>query len=121
TYLGSSRMEAPRKRRRRRFKLLPFVSWQTALNTVKLAPTSSVSLLPLHEPVVEHTCPTCFGHTSSHRLDRQATIRFSPHTFPSRLDFVFAFHDQEELGPRMLARIAKRRPQPSAQETVDRI
>ncbi len=23
-------------------------------------------------------------------------------------DFVFAFHDQEELGPRMLARIAKR-------------
>ena len=24
------------------------------------------------------------------------------------LDFVFAFHDDEELGPRMLARIAKR-------------
>jgi Predicted periplasmic or secreted lipoprotein len=24
------------------------------------------------------------------------------------LDFVFAFHDNEELGPRMLARIAKR-------------
>jgi predicted RNA binding protein YcfA (HicA-like mRNA interferase family) len=23
-------------------------------------------------------------------------------------DFVFAFHDQEEIGPRMLARIAKR-------------
>ena len=23
-------------------------------------------------------------------------------------DFVFAFHDQEEVGPRMLARIAKR-------------
>ena len=28
--------------------------------------------------------------------------------FPVPLDFVFAFHDQEELGPRMLARIAKR-------------
>ena len=27
---------------------------------------------------------------------------------PGWLDFVFAFHDQEELGPRMLARIAKR-------------
>ena len=27
---------------------------------------------------------------------------------PGRPDFVFAFHDQEELGPRMLARIAKR-------------
>lgn len=24
------------------------------------------------------------------------------------LDFVFAFHDREEIGPRMLARIAKR-------------
>jgi len=27
---------------------------------------------------------------------------------PGWPDFVFAFHDQEELGPRMLARIAKR-------------
>jgi len=27
---------------------------------------------------------------------------------PGWSDFVFAFHDDEELGPRMLARIAKR-------------
>jgi predicted RNA binding protein YcfA (HicA-like mRNA interferase family) len=27
---------------------------------------------------------------------------------PGWLDFVFAFHDDEEIGPRMLARIAKR-------------
>jgi predicted RNA binding protein YcfA (HicA-like mRNA interferase family) len=27
---------------------------------------------------------------------------------PSLPDFVFAFHDNEEIGPRMLARIAKR-------------
>jgi predicted RNA binding protein YcfA (HicA-like mRNA interferase family) len=26
---------------------------------------------------------------------------------PDRQDFVFAFHDDEELGPRILARIAK--------------
>jgi predicted RNA binding protein YcfA (HicA-like mRNA interferase family) len=26
---------------------------------------------------------------------------------PDRPDFVFAFHDEEELGPRILARIAK--------------
>jgi predicted RNA binding protein YcfA (HicA-like mRNA interferase family) len=26
---------------------------------------------------------------------------------PGRADFVFAFHDNEEIGPRMLARIAK--------------
>jgi predicted RNA binding protein YcfA (HicA-like mRNA interferase family) len=27
---------------------------------------------------------------------------------PDRTDFEFAFHDQAEIGPRMLARIAKR-------------
>jgi predicted RNA binding protein YcfA (HicA-like mRNA interferase family) len=27
---------------------------------------------------------------------------------PAWPDFVFAFHDNEEIGPRMLARIAKR-------------
>jgi predicted RNA binding protein YcfA (HicA-like mRNA interferase family) len=27
---------------------------------------------------------------------------------PGFPDFVFAFHDREEIGPRMLARIAKR-------------
>ena len=27
---------------------------------------------------------------------------------PGSIDFVFAFHDDEELGPKMLARIAKR-------------
>lgn len=27
---------------------------------------------------------------------------------PDRADFVFAFHGDEEIGPRMLARIAKR-------------
>ena len=27
---------------------------------------------------------------------------------PDRPDFVFAFHDDEELGPRILSRIAKR-------------
>jgi predicted RNA binding protein YcfA (HicA-like mRNA interferase family) len=26
---------------------------------------------------------------------------------PGSLDFVFAFHDRDEIGPRMLARIAK--------------
>jgi predicted RNA binding protein YcfA (HicA-like mRNA interferase family) len=37
-------------------------------------------------------------HTGSHRtLDR-----------PGWADYVFAFRDEEEMGPRMLARIAKR-------------
>ncbi len=37
------------------------------------------------------------GHSGSHRI--------LPH--PDRPDFVFSFHDREEIGPRMLARIAK--------------
>jgi predicted RNA binding protein YcfA (HicA-like mRNA interferase family) len=36
--------------------------------------------------------------TGSHRVLRR----------PGSPDFVFAFHDREEIGPRMLSRIAKR-------------
>lgn len=36
--------------------------------------------------------------TGSHKILRRE----------GRPDFVFAFHDSEEIGPRMLARIAKR-------------
>jgi hypothetical protein len=38
----------------------------------------------------------------------EEAVRLSPRALPSRLsDFVFAFHDGDEVGPRMLARIAK--------------
>ena len=76
---------------------------------VKLTPTLSVSLLPPHERVVEHACQTCFGCTSPHGLDRQTTSGFHRTlSRPGWPDFVFAFHDTDEIGPRMLARIAKR-------------
>jgi hypothetical protein len=45
----------------------------------------------------------------SHRLDPEATI--GVHRTLARdgwPDFVLAFHDREEIGPRMLARIARR-------------
>jgi hypothetical protein len=39
----------------------------------------------------------------------QETIRIASHFAASGMvDVVFAFHDQEEIGPRMLARVAKR-------------
>jgi hypothetical protein len=42
-------------------------------------------------------------------LEREAAKWIAPHTTAAGLvDFVFAFHDREEIGPRMLARIAKR-------------
>jgi len=37
----------------------------------------------------------------------QTTIWFSPHYEPRGLDFVFAFQDGDEIGPKMPARIAK--------------
>ena len=45
------------------------------------------------------------------RIGRQEKRRTGSHRVLQRQgwpDFVFAFHEQEELGPRMLARIAKR-------------
>ena len=76
---------------------------------MKPALTSLVSRLRPHESVVEHACPACVGRTSPHRLDHKR--QSGSHRTLSRVgwpDFVFAFHDKEELGPRMLARIAKR-------------
>ena len=41
-------------------------------------------------------------------MDAQAPIRIPQDSLTAWPDVVFAFHDREELGPRMLARIAKR-------------
>ena len=50
--------------------------------------------------------PSCCA--ASARLADQAAIRFAQtlarNSWP---DFVFAFHDGDEIGPKMLARIAK--------------
>jgi predicted RNA binding protein YcfA (HicA-like mRNA interferase family) len=46
-----------------------------------------------------------------HRIGWQIKRETGSHKTLSRAgwpDFVFAFHDSEEIGPRMLARIAKR-------------
>jgi len=41
-------------------------------------------------------------------IKRQAGTSHRVLSRPGWPDFVFAFHDREEIGPRMLARIAKR-------------
>jgi predicted RNA binding protein YcfA (HicA-like mRNA interferase family) len=41
-------------------------------------------------------------------IKRQAGTSHRVLERPDWPDFVFSFHDQEEIGPRMLARIAKR-------------
>jgi len=40
-------------------------------------------------------------------VDDQTTKRIATLQRPGWPDFVFAFHDGDEIGPRMLARIAK--------------
>lgn len=42
------------------------------------------------------------------RVKRQAGTSHRVLTRPGWPDFVFSFHDQEEIGPRMLSRMAKR-------------
>jgi hypothetical protein len=45
----------------------------------------------------------------AHRLGHEAAIRIARTLArPDWPDVVFAFHDDEELGPRMLARVSKR-------------
>lgn len=58
----------------------------------------SISPSPQHEPVVLTEGQTCSCGAASNWLGRQ--------TWP---DVVFAFHDKDEIGPKMLARIANTR------------
>jgi len=52
--------------------------------------------------LAKHSRSAGTGSASEDRVGDQAAIRLAPP------DFVFAFHDDDEIGPRMLARIAKR-------------
>jgi hypothetical protein len=66
-------------------------------------------LLRLHESMAGHKsssrarCP--FAHRLAGETDIRLTSTLERAEWP---DFVFAFHDDEEIGPRMLARISKR-------------
>ena len=70
--------------------------------------TSASRSLRLHEPMAGGESEAGFGSSQSDRMGDQAadwihrTMRRNG--WP---DFVFAFHEGDEIGPRMLARIAK--------------
>ena len=70
--------------------------------------STSTSPSELHERMVECAREARAGCTTPHRLGNQAPDRLpqgsSRDGWP---DVVFAFHDQDEIGPRMLARLAK--------------
>ena len=70
---------------------------------------STLFCLPLHEPVAIDSRPDPSPGAATNRLADQAAIgsrkTLSRDGYP---DYVFSFHEGEEIGPRMLARIAKR-------------
>lgn len=62
-----------------------------------------------HERLAKLTGATDLGGAATHRLAREAIVGI-PRTLARDgwPDYVFAFHDSEEIGPKMLARISKR-------------
>lgn len=72
----------------------------------KTSPACSSS----HEPLAGRQGEPRARGALADRLDRQTPERIGSHRTlqrPGWPDFVFAFHDGEEIGPRMHARIAK--------------
>jgi hypothetical protein len=64
---------------------------------------------PPHEPMDVNQSARGLGGANATRMGDQAAERIAPRARTQRLeDVVFAFHDHEEIGPRMLSRIARR-------------
>jgi hypothetical protein len=85
--------------------------WRSASSKVKVHPRFSRSLqLRQHESVGLGEGASSFGRAPADRLEHQASGSwFAPYSVASGWpDTVFAFHDSEEVGPHMLARIAKK-------------
>jgi len=59
--------------------------------------------------VALHAVTEGVGGTTTHRtIKRQAETSHKVLSRDGWQDYVYAFHDNEEIGPRMLARIARR-------------
>lgn len=73
-------------------------------------PNPSRSQFRPHDLVAFVEGPPCSRRALPDWLDPQAPVRVTQEILarPGWPDVVFAFHDGEEIGPRMLARIAKR-------------
>src|SRR5512135_3593824 len=101
---------APRRLRqcpRRRFLL--FACSLSASSTERPSQLlSTLFCLRQHESLAfgSRSCPSPSAATN--RLANQTTVGFTPHACTQRLSRLrFPFHEGEEIGPRMLARVAK--------------
>src|SRR3989442_12630047 len=92
----------------RRYRRLRCGSLLNASSMAKPVLISSAFLSRLRDCLAEHPRSTGASCASTGWLGAQASIRLSSNLSRDGWpDFVFAFHDNEEIGPRMLARIAK--------------
>lgn len=83
----------------RRCRRLRSASSLSASSTVKRALISSAFRSTLRDRLAEHPRSPGAGSSPADWLDRQAPIRFPSDTVALRgPDFVFAFHDGEEIG-----------------------
>ena len=97
-----------RERLWRRLRFFRSESWQNALNMTKAGLSQFRFQSHRCEPVAFLQGPTRSCGASLDRVVNQG--QSGSHRTLSRSgspDFVFAFHDGEEIGPKMLARIAK--------------
>ena len=74
---------------------------------------SQVSPSPLRERMAQQQGETSTRRTAAHWLEHQTSIKrqVGSHQLLQRAgwpDYVFAFHDREEIGPKMLAKVAKK-------------
>jgi hypothetical protein len=64
--------------------------------------------LSLHESVAGDESGASACCAAAHRMGNQASNRLASRSSQEGAsDYVFAFHDRDEIGPRMLTRIAK--------------
>src|SRR2546422_11489179 len=101
----------PRRLKRLSRKPKPWLSawWLTASNMGKRVRSCGTSPSRLHERGASTKARRVL--TALYKLGWQLKRQTGSHRTLSREgwpDVVFAFHDREEIGPRMLARIAKR-------------
>src|SRR6478672_5335313 len=92
-----------------RSKFWPCARLPTGLSTVSQSPSLAIFLSRRHEPVEVGACETRAGRLESigWRIKRQGRGSHRVLEREGWPNYVFAFHENEEIGPKMLSRIAR--------------
>ena len=81
----------------------------TALIMGRKSPPCLLRSSPLHEPLAVGQGQATLGRAAPNRMDGDLADRVSPTTQAAGWpNYSFAFHDNDEVGPGLLAQIAKK-------------